>query len=93
MRIYLLLYNAFIFIYTAGIRIASIWNEKAAQWISGRRMQAREIDLLPINNRKVTWMHCASLGEFEQGRPLLEALRSEFPTALPLIKAVLSNTS
>jgi 3-deoxy-D-manno-octulosonic-acid transferase len=79
MRIYLLLYNLFISLYRTGIRIASIWNEKAALWISGRRMQANEINALPINNRKVTWMHCASLGEFEQGRPLLEALRSEFP--------------
>jgi 3-deoxy-D-manno-octulosonic-acid transferase len=79
MRIYLLLYNAFIFIYTTGIRIASIWNEKAAQWVSGRRLQQKEIPALPVSNRKVTWMHCASLGEFEQGRPVLEALRSEFP--------------
>jgi 3-deoxy-D-manno-octulosonic-acid transferase len=79
MRIYLLLYNLFIIIYTTGIRIASIWNEKAAQWISGRRQQSSEIKSLPINNRKVTWMHCASLGEFEQGRPLLEALRKEYP--------------
>ncbi|HSB91574.1 MAG TPA: glycosyltransferase N-terminal domain-containing protein, partial [Flavitalea sp.] len=79
MRIYLLLYNAFISVYTMGIRVAAIWNEKAALWVSGRRLQSAEIRSLPIANRKVTWMHCASLGEFEQGRPLLEALRAEFP--------------
>lgn len=79
MRLYLLLYNAFITLYVAGIRMASAWNKKAALWVAGRRLQASDLTALPINNRRVIWMHCASLGEFEQGRPVMEALRGRNP--------------
>lgn len=54
--------------------IASLWNKKARLWVLGRKN-------FPEGNftHKTIWMHCASLGEFEQGRPLLEALRKNFP--------------
>ena len=79
MAILILLYNVFIKLYTTGIRIASLWNEKAQLWLTGRQQQADELILPAGNKRKVTWMHCASLGEFEQGRPVLEALRAAYP--------------
>ena len=68
------LYNFSVFLYTAGIRIASLWNDKAMLWVKGRKN-------FPVfnDNKKSIWMHCASLGEFEQGRPVLEALKKEFP--------------
>lgn len=69
-------YNIFLFAYSAGIRIASLWNPKAGQWISGR---ARQNISLPPASSKTVWMHCASLGEFEQGRPVIEALRNSNP--------------
>src|SRR6476661_10948012 len=79
MAILILLYNVFIKLYTVGIRVASTWNEKAELWVTGRQQQAQELRLLANNTRRVTWMHCASLGEFEQGRPVLEALRAAYP--------------
>jgi len=71
-----LLYNLFLFLYSCGIRLASLWNPKAKKWIKGRRHIFDTINAqLPTSNVQVVWMHCASLGEFEQGRPLLEDLR------------------
>lgn len=69
-------YNIFLFLYATGIRVAALWNPKAGQWLSGRR----KFPLIKNEDAdKVIWMHCASLGEFEQGRPLLEALKLQYP--------------
>ena len=80
------LYNFSIFLYTLGIRIASGWNPKARLWINGRK---NIFPLLEKNfshvGKKTIWMHCASLGEFEQGRPLLEAIREAYPNCIILL--------
>ncbi len=73
-RLNLLIYNAFLLIYGGMIRLLAPVNPKARAWIEGRRSFP---DLKP--DRPSVWMHCASLGEFEQGRPLLEALRKQYP--------------
>lgn len=80
------LYNLFLFLYSCGIRVAAIANPKARKWISGRRNIFATInEQLSTNNPQGSvsgqpiWMHCASLGEFEQGRPLLEALKKRNP--------------
>ena len=54
--------------------MASIWNPKARLWVDGRKH-------FPVFNseKKKIWFHCASLGEFEQGRPVLEVLKEKFP--------------
>jgi len=51
----------------------AIWNNKAKDWVKGRKLPLN----LPFSTQSanIVWMHCASLGEFEQGRPLLEALK------------------
>jgi len=69
------LYLVFIHTYHLGIRIAALWNPKAKLWVTGRRV----FPSINKDGRKTVWMHCASLGEFEQGRPVLEAIRSEYP--------------
>ena len=70
------LYNIFLALYSLGVRIASLWNLKAAKWVKGRQDIFAEINRkLTTQNTKLVWMHCASLGEFEQGRPLLEELK------------------
>jgi 3-deoxy-D-manno-octulosonic-acid transferase len=71
-----LFYNLFLFLYSAGIRVTALWNSKAQQWLDGRKgiFAAINNKQLPTNH-KLVWMHCASLGEFEQGRPLLEELK------------------
>lgn len=80
------LYNFSLFLYALGIRIASGWNPKARLWKEGRK----NIFLLLEKNfrhagKKTIWMHCASLGEFEQGRPLLESLKVTYPNCIILL--------
>ncbi len=75
------LYNLFLVLYSAGIRLVSLWNPKAKKWVNGRRNIFNQINELQKtdDSRQPIWMHCASLGEFEQGRPLLEALKTQNP--------------
>lgn len=68
-----MLYTLGIWIYELGIRIASIWNPKAKAFINGRKDSFNNLPQGAI------WMHCASLGEFEQGLPLLEKIKKEQP--------------
>ena len=78
-----IVYDLVLLIYSQAIRMAAIFgNQKAKNWIEGR-IQWQEKLRRAINNteRKKYWFHCASLGEFEQGRPLIEKIRSEFPDA------------
>ena len=74
------LYNIFIFLYSSSIKIASLFNEKAKKWVNGRRNWQQQIanELKPGGKR--IWIHCSSLGEFEQGRPLIEALKEKYPS-------------
>jgi 3-deoxy-D-manno-octulosonic-acid transferase len=78
------LYNLFLVLYAGGIRTAALWNTKAKKWVNGRKNIFAEINSKFIpkvagQNSKLVWMHCASLGEFEQGRPLLEELKTKYP--------------
>jgi 3-deoxy-D-manno-octulosonic-acid transferase len=59
--------------------IASAFNPKAKQWVSGRKMQFRRIAKAIKPGDRVVWFHCASLGEFEQGKPVIESIRKHFP--------------
>jgi 3-deoxy-D-manno-octulosonic-acid transferase len=76
---YLLLYNLGIRIYAAGISIASLWNSKAKRWINGRKGIIDKMKQQFNENESYTWFHCASTGEFEQGRPLIAAYRKRWP--------------
>ena len=77
----LFLYNVFLFFLRAGIGIAALWNPKARLWIQGRRNWQQQIINWKKNNllSQVVWMHCASLGEFEQGRPVIEKIKLQYP--------------
>ena len=81
----LFLYNLFLILYATGIQIASLFNPKAKLWIKGRENIFDEIKSKIKNQNptaigsKIIWMHCASLGEFEQGRPVIENIRKIFP--------------
>jgi len=76
-----LLYNLGIHLYHTAIRIAAPFNPKAALWLKGRKNWRGKIkeQLSKINGRPVVWVHCASLGEFEQGRPIIEAIKQQYP--------------
>ncbi|MEO8887415.1 MAG: glycosyltransferase N-terminal domain-containing protein [Mucilaginibacter sp.] len=68
----LLLYNTGLKLYMLAIYIASFFNSKAKLWLKGRKQVFKYED-------KSIWFHFASLGEFEQGRPVLEVLRRQHP--------------
>lgn len=75
----MLIYNLGILLYEWLLRVVALWNPKARQWVDGRRnIFDRMAERISPSDR-VVWMHVASLGEFEQGRPILEAIRKEHP--------------
>lgn len=73
-------YNIFIKLYPIIAKIISTKNTKAKLWIEGRKNLFAELEQTFQNNNKyIVWMHCSSLGEFEQGRPVLEKLKFIYP--------------
>lgn len=76
----IVLYNFGIFLYRLAIGIASFFNPKARLWVSGRKDLFSKIKVFRQENEgKLVWFHCASLGEFEQGRPVIEGLKKKQP--------------
>lgn len=77
----LLIYDFFIRLYTFGIHIAALFNPKARLWVKGREPSTvyREPSTVSRPPSPVLWVHAASLGEFEQGRPVMEAFREKYP--------------
>ena len=73
------LYNISIQLYVIAIRFAALFNAKAKLWVNGRKNIFQKIEEVTKGEQNIVWFHCASLGEFEQGRPLIEKIRSEFP--------------
>jgi 3-deoxy-D-manno-octulosonic-acid transferase len=74
------LYNLAIAILRLIYTAAAPRNEKARLFLKGRASFFKKFaDALHPNTQPVIWMHCASLGEFEQGRPVLETLKNEYP--------------
>lgn len=66
--------------------MASLWSPKARLWIEGRtNIFSLLEEKLPAKGHPVIWMHCASLGEFEQGRPLIEKLKVKYREAFILL--------
>jgi len=74
-----LIYNLGIRIYYLIILVASLFNPKAKQWIVGRRGLFRRIANEVDPEEALIWFHCSSLGEFEQGRPVIEMAREKMP--------------
>lgn len=68
-------YKIGIFLYHSGISIASLWSKKAKDWQDGRK----KVWPKKPANQSVIWFHASSLGEFEQGRPIMEMWRKHFP--------------
>ena len=69
------LYNLSIFFYSVLIRLTAPFNVKAKQISKGRRQTFAELQVKIKRDKPIVWVHCASLGEFEQGRPIIEAIR------------------
>ncbi len=72
-------YNTSIKAYGLALKLASGFNEKAKLWVNGRKNWEEQIASKIQPNDRVLWVHCSSLGEFEQGRPVIEALKEKYP--------------
>jgi 3-deoxy-D-manno-octulosonic-acid transferase len=73
------LYNLGILIFSALAKLISPFNNRASLWVNGRKGWEGKIAEKIKQGDRVLWMHCASLGEFEQGRPVIEAVRKQMP--------------
>ena len=74
------LYNILVFAVRFILKIAALFTKKIRLFIDGRKETASKIQHVISKTDQVIWMHCASLGEFEQGRPILEKLKVQYPT-------------
>lgn len=74
-----MIYNIVIYFVLWGIAIASLFNEKVRKMWRGEREAFRILKQKVDPNAKYIWFHAASLGEFEQGRPLMERIRKDNP--------------
>lgn len=74
-----ILYNLGIFFYRVAVFMAAPFNAKAKQFVAGRKNWKSKLQENIDANASYIWFHCASLGEFEQGRPLIEELKKKKP--------------
>ena len=74
-----MIYNLAIYLYVSAVRLAALFSKKVSRMVKGEK------DALSVLKRQIDpqaeyiWFHAASLGEFEQGRPLIELIRKRFP--------------
>jgi 3-deoxy-D-manno-octulosonic-acid transferase len=73
------IYNLGISLYTFSLWLLYPFNKKARLWVNGRRNWQEKLKQEIIPGDNIIWFHCASLGEFEQGRPVIEAIKKEKP--------------
>lgn len=79
------LYNIFVHLLIFGMKVLSLFNDKTKKGVEGRRQSLEVVKKVFSKTDKILWMHAASLGEYEQGLPVLEKLKEEFPTHKILI--------
>lgn len=80
------IYSFSILFYSFSIHIAALFgNKKAALWVSGRKNWKNQLKQINREGRSLTWLHVASLGEFEQARPIIERLKKREPKEFILI--------
>ncbi len=73
------LYTLLISIYGTAVSIASAFNPKAKLFSEGRRNWESKMLKSVSKNDRIIWIHCSSLGEFEQGRPVMERIKTDYP--------------
>ena len=81
-----LFYELFLALYAMAFRVAALFNTKARLGLQGRKniFSTIQANQLP-STQQVVWMHCSSVGEFEQGRPLVESLKKSYPSIFIVI--------
>lgn len=78
-------YTIFIDLLIFGMKVLSLFNDKTKKGVEGRKESLDIVKSAFSPSDKVLWMHAASLGEYEQGLPVLEKLKAEFPTRKILV--------
>ena len=73
------MYNIVIYLYLTGVAIVSLFNQKVRKMWRGEREAFSVLKQKVDPNAKYVWVHAASLGEFEQGRPIMECIRRDHP--------------
>lgn len=85
------IYSLIISLYGLSLRLLSVFNQKARDWFYGRSSLFTKLDEVfrahyaGENPSPVIWIHCASLGEYEQGRPVIQEIKKRFPGFLVLL--------
>lgn len=74
-----LLYNIAIYITGFLIKIIAVFNKKISLFVNGRKEVFSLLEANISGKQKTIWFHCASLGEFEQGRPIIEKIKEQYP--------------
>jgi len=74
-----LLYNIFVFVTIGGVRLLALFNNKLYLFVKGRKNIFKILTVNLSDKDDVIWFHSASLGEFEQGIPLIEKLKTDYP--------------
>ena len=80
-----LIYTFFIRCYGVMLHMASWFHPKAKAWVLGRQQWEAKLRAQIPADRKVLWFHCASLGEFDQGLPLMKSMKEEDPSLFLLV--------
>ncbi|KPE49581.1 3-deoxy-D-manno-octulosonic acid transferase [Chryseobacterium indologenes] len=73
------LYNLFVSLLIFGMKVFSLFNDKTKKGVDGRKESLDKVKRAFLPSDKVIWMHAASLGEYEQGLPVLEKLKENYP--------------
>ncbi len=77
----MILYRLFLWLYPIAAKLISPFNEKAKHWVNGQASVWDEIQTLSSQIKgSIIWVHCASYGEFEQGLPIIKALKKTYPS-------------
>ena len=79
------LYQIAIYLYGLFMHLASLFHHKAAKWLAGRKNWQEKLTELNTSENRWIWVHCASLGEFEQGRNIIETIKEIEPDTKILI--------
>jgi 3-deoxy-D-manno-octulosonic-acid transferase len=73
----LFIYQISIYLYAIAIQLAAPFNPKAKQWVNGRKNIFIQLKKNIAASDQIYWFHCASLGEFEQGKPIIDAIKNK----------------
>ena len=73
------MYTLLIWMVSLALKVAALWNEKIRLFVDGRKKLFSRIEAAVKGHDDIIWFHVASMGEFEEARPVMEEIRRRFP--------------